>query len=93
MLNLGSFAFGLCACALGLAALAKRGSYSLSLGSISGCALALLLQLLEIRRRVALADWSALLDTVPAITTAAALLLAVTGLLNLIALGMKKKKQ
>lgn len=92
MLNLGSFAFGLCACALGLAALAKRGSY-LSLGSIFFCALALLLQLLEIRRRVALADWSALLDTVPAITTAAALLLAVTGLLNLIALGMEKKKR
>lgn len=93
MFNLGSFVLGLCACALGLAALAKRGSCRLSLGSLTCCALALLLQILEIRRRVALADWSALLDTIPAVTAAAALLLAVTVLLNFLALVMDNKKR
>lgn len=93
MFNLGSFVLGLCACALGLGAVAKRGCCRLSMGSLTCCALALLLQILEIRRRVALADWSALLDTIPAVTAAAALLLAVTVLLNFLALVMDNKKR
>lgn len=86
MLNLMSLLLGISAWALGLAALIRKGSRSLSQSSLTCCALALLIQLFEIRRRVDAADWAALMDTVPAVTTAASALLAVTVVLNAVAL-------
>lgn len=86
MLNLISFLLGLCAWALGAAAIAKKGSCPLSFGSFTLCGVALMLQFFEIRRRVALCDWSALMDTADALAMAAAVLLTVTTALNLTAL-------
>lgn len=93
MLNLLSLVLGLSAWGLGLAALVRRGSHCLSLCSCTCCALALLVQLFEIRRRVAAADLSALMDTVPALTTAASVLLAVTVFLNALTLLTEKKER
>lgn len=92
MLNLLSLLLGLFAWGLGLAALVRR-SRGLSLCSCTCCALALLVQLFEIRRRVAAADWAALLDTVPALTTAASVLLAVTVFLNALTLLTGKRER
>lgn len=86
MLNLLSLLLGLSAWGLGLAALVRKESRGLSLCSCTCCALALLGQLLEIRRRVAAADWAALMDTLPALITAASVLLLVTIILNTLAL-------
>ena len=55
------------------------------LGSGAACGGALLLQLIEVRRRTALRDWSALMDTMDAVVCAAVVLLAVTVLLDLLA--------
>lgn len=55
------------------------------LGSGAACGGALLLQLEEVRRRVVLRDWSALMDTTDAVVHAAVVLLAVTVLLDLLA--------
>lgn len=91
MLNLISFLLGLCAWALGAAAIVKKGSCPLSFGSFTLCGGALALQFFEIRRRIALSDWSALMDTADALATAAAILLAVTVALNLIALWQSRR--
>lgn len=60
--------------------------------SFSFCCGALVCQLLEVRRRVQISDWSALMDTMDAVVFAAAALLAVTLVLNLLALFRKNKK-
>lgn len=86
MLNLASLLLGLFAWGFGLAAIRKRGSYLRSGCSFALCAAALVLQFYEISHRVSLRDWSALMDTVPTLTKVAALLLAVTVILNGIAL-------
>ena len=54
-------------------------------GGGAACGGALLLQLEEVRRRVVLRDWSALMDTTDAVVHAAVVLLAVTVLLDLLA--------
>lgn len=90
MLNQASLLLGLSAWVLGLTALAKRGSSRLSAGSFTLCGLALVVQFFEIGRRVAAWDWAALMDTLPTLTLAASVLLAVTALLNFLALGKKK---
>lgn len=92
MLNLLSLLLGLSAWALGLGALMRKGGCAGSRSSLICCALALLVQLFEIRRRVEAADWAALMDTVPALTTAASVLVIVTVLLNALAL-LKEKKE
>ncbi len=91
LLTAGSLLLGLAAWALPLARpgwVLRRGGRGESLSLLSGlaCALSLTLQLLEIRHRVALQDWSALLDTLGPLTQAAVTLVAVTFLLNLAAL-------
>lgn len=70
---------------IGLAA--RRGSLGwrsrLPAASALLCALALNLQLLALCARVAAGDWSGLEDTCAAVSAAAAVLLAVTALLDL----------
>lgn len=85
MYNLISLLLGLASWLLGICAIAKPGTGWLSLASLVSCGAALLAQLLEVNRRVGLADWSALLDTMDAVLLAAILLLAVTTALNLAA--------
>jgi len=75
--NLGSLALGFTAWGLGL----TRKKYS-QFASFACCCAALVLQFLEIKRRCALNDWSAVNDTIGGICFAAVVLVAVTLLLN-----------
>ena len=85
MINLFSLLLGLLAWGLGFCG-AMRKHHRLCFYSFTACGIALVLQFFEIRRRVAAEAWYALLDTVPALSGAAAILLAVTVLLNAAAL-------
>lgn len=85
MLNILSLLLGLTAWGLGFGAAARR-SHSLSFFSFAFCGTALVLQFFEVGGRVTACDWCGLMDTVPALTMAATVLLTVTVALNLIAL-------
>jgi len=85
MHNLLSFLLGLAAWGFGLAAALKPAGRWLSHASFLACGISLVLQLAEVRRRVGLQDWAALLDTMDAVLPAAGILLAVTAGLNLTA--------
>ena len=85
MYNLISLLLGLLSWGLGLGAVLRPGTRWLSIGSLLSCGGALLVQLLEVHRRVELGDWTALMDTMDAVVLAAIVLLAVTALLNLAA--------
>jgi len=56
--------------------------------SFSACAFSLVFQLAEINHRVDSADWSALMDTTPTLVIVSAVLVIITMILNLFALGM-----
>lgn len=87
MLNIGSLLLGLAAWLLPLLAIGKRDRFSFCcLGSFGCCILSLLLQLLEVNRRVGLEDWSALMDTMHAVTLAAMVMIVVMLTCNLTAL-------
>jgi len=92
-LNLGSLALGLLAWALAAVNFRRRdkaGKRNLVLftaASLSACAASLCLQIFSIEFLVKSGDWSALLDTVPEITRAAAWLLGVTVISNAFILG------
>lgn len=83
-MNLGSILLGLTAWALPLASLARggQGRENLSCMSFGACALASFLQICAYNHLVMRGDWSALADTSESVAFAAALLLAVTLLLN-----------
>lgn len=85
MNNLLSLLLGLVSWGLGLGAIFKPGLRWLSPASFLACGVSLLLQLAEVRRRVGLQDWAALVDTMDAVLLAAGILLTVTALLNLTA--------
>ena len=91
--NLGSVIVGLAAWIVPVVGInrKKRNPHRLSVISFSLCAIALLLQLTEIKHRVMVGDWSALMDTVPAIRGAAAVLVLVTILINVWILARDKK--
>lgn len=91
--NLGSIIIGLVAWIVPVIGinLKKSKPHLLSVISFSFCAIALLLQLVEIRHRVMVGDWSALMDTVPAIVGAAAVLVLVTIFINILILVRAKK--
>jgi cytochrome c oxidase subunit 4 len=100
-LNFFSILLGVVAWALPLISLLNRIRASgwmgvalcaLSLGSCSG---SLYLQLLTVDRRVKLSDLAGLKDTLPVVLTACVILLAVTAVLNVIALivHLVKRKQ
>ena len=82
ILNLSSLILGLAAWGLGVMALIRR---RVSLMSFGCCLLALILQFAELTHRTAIGDISAILDTVLAITLAAATLSAGTVSLNALA--------
>lgn len=87
MFNIGSLILGLAAWVLPFASLGKRDRFAFCcLGSFGCCILSLLLQLLEIKRRVGLEDWSALMDTIHAVVLAAVVMIVVMLACNLIAL-------
>lgn len=86
-LHLTSLGLGLLAWALAITALIRRRFGGLNLTSLTACGLALLLQLAEADHLAnGLEDISALMDTINAVVTAGAVLLAVTAVLNLMAL-------
>lgn len=95
MLNIGSLALGIGAwlfAGMAIATPKAAVSHKNTLLSFSLCTISLLLQLCEINRRVLLADYAAIEDTIRAVVIAAAVLVAVTILLNLIALLKSKNR-
>ena len=82
ILNVSSLLLGLIAWALGARAVARR---KVSLLSFGFCLLALVLQFAELTHRAEIGDTFAILDTVRAITLAAATLSAGTISLNALA--------
>lgn len=86
MNNLLSLLLGLVSWGLGAAAVIRPGIRWISAVSLLSCCVSLLLQLAEVHRLTELGDWSALMDTMDAVLAAAILLMAVTAVLNLIAL-------
>ena len=94
MLNLGSLILGIGAWSLAvLAIFAQSLPVSRKRSLVSGClcAVCLLLQILEIRRRVSLGDYAGIADTIQAVSLASAVLTAGTLLLNLGAYRKSKK--
>lgn len=91
MYNILSFGLGIGAWALGIAAICSSKHPWFCVGSLSACGLSLLLQLMEVLRRVNLQDWTALMDTMDAVVTAAKILLTVTLALNIAACLRKTK--
>ena len=82
LLNVSSLLLGLTAWGFGIAAL-RRGKISLT--SFALCLLALVLQFAELTHRAQIGDVSAILDTVRAVTMAAAVLSAGTLFFNTLA--------
>jgi len=91
-LNLGSLVLGLIAWILPVVNLLRYGKHdhrnwtTLSITSISACAISLCFQIFEINHRVKVEDWSALMDTMNAVAFVSATLLVVTIILNVITL-------
>lgn len=85
--NLGSLILGLAAWGLPFLAIGKKDRFSICcLGSFGCCILSLMLQLFEVKNRVNLEDWSALMDTMHAVVLAAVGMVVVMLVCNLIAL-------
>lgn len=94
MYNIGSLILGLVAWAIPLFAIGKKYRFALCcIGSLSCCVVSLLLQLLEVKRRVLLSDWSALMDTMNAVVLAAVVMICGVIVMNLVSLfGSRKGK-
>ena len=84
MYNLFSLILGLAAWVFAILAFVKSKP-NFTATSYAFCAGALLFQLLEVRRRVALCDWSALADTMDFVAIAANVLVEVTILFHALA--------
>ena len=69
-----------------------QGIRNYSLYSFTLCAIAVVLQLFEIKHRVALGDFSSIMDTIGATTVAAVILVVVTVMLNAICIVLSKEK-
>ena len=82
VLNISSLVLGVAAWGFGITGLRRR---KISLTSFALCLLALVLQFLELTHRARIGDTSAILDTVGAVTMAAAVLSAGTMVLNALA--------
>ena len=97
-LNLGSLLLGLIAWILPVVNLVqhnkadRRNWMVFSVVSLSACAASLCMQLFYSAHLVTIEDWSALMDTSHAVALVAALLLAVTIILNAIALVVYSRK-
>jgi len=92
LLNLGSLVLGLIAWILPVISLVQPNNVNhrrwpvFSAASVSACAVSLWMQILYSNHLVKIEDWSALMDTSSAVASVTALLLAVTIMLNAIAL-------
>lgn len=85
--NLGSLVLGLTAWGIPLCAIGRKYRFGICcIGSLSCCVLSFLLQLLEVRNRVRLSDWSALMDTIDAVVAAAVIMVVVTLISNVFVL-------
>ncbi|SCY56036.1 hypothetical protein [Alkaliphilus peptidifermentans] len=87
LLNLGSLVLGLIAWILPVINIMRykhenRNWVTLSILSISACAISLYFQLFYNFHLIKIADWSALMDTMGAVTLVASVLLIVTIILN-----------
>lgn len=92
--NIWSLVLGLLAWIIPLLAIGKKYRFALCcIGSLSCCVISLLLQLLEVKRRVVLSDWSALMDTMNAVVLAAVVMICGVIAMNLVSLfGFRKGK-
>lgn len=70
----------------------RRKSHTLSVISFSCCAIALVMQLVEIRHRVMIGDISAVMDTISAILGAEVVLVLVTIFINILVLKFAEAK-
>ncbi|MEY8417189.1 cytochrome c oxidase subunit 4 [Tissierella praeacuta DSM 18095] len=92
LLNVGSLVLGLIAWILPIINLVKSEKNNhdnwatLSVISISSCAISLCFQIFYNNHLVKIADWSALMDTTGAVSFVSAVLLTVTIILNVITL-------
>lgn len=85
--NLGSLILGLAAWVMPFLAIRKKDRFGLCcMGSFGCCILSLLLQLFEVKNRVNLEDWSALMDTMRAVVLASVVMIVVMLVCNLFAL-------
>lgn len=90
--NLGSLVLGLAAWGIPLCAIGRKYRFGICcIGSLSCCVLSFLLQLLEVRNRVRLNDWSALMDTIDAVVAGAVVMIAGMLISNVFALWRTEK--
>lgn len=95
--NLGSFVLGIISWMIPVSLMLLPKSKNnavlgLSMTSFTCCGAALILQLFEIRNRVLLGDWTAIMDTIDLICWAAVGLTVVTVILNAVALKKKSNQ-
>lgn len=96
MLNIGSLILGVCAWLFGVLAIGTpkaSPAHRNTVVSFGLCTVSLLLQVLEVNRRVLLGDYAAIEDTIRAVVIASIALVVITIILNLVALRKAKKKQ
>lgn len=85
--DLGSFLLGLAAWLIPMFAFGKKYRFGMCcIGSLGCCVLSIFLQLLEVKRRVGIRDWSALMDTIDAVVLAAVIMVVITLISNAAAL-------
>ncbi|WP_084170957.1 hypothetical protein [Desulfofalx alkaliphila] len=58
--------------------------------SFSCCAIALVLQIFEIKHRVQIEDWAAIMDTIGPLSWVSVILVVITIFLNVIAINIRK---
>lgn len=98
-LNMGSLVLGLIAWILPVVNLMQhnKGDHRnwavFSLASISACALSLYMQIFYTNYLIKIEDWSALMDTSPAVALLATLLLSVTIILNAVTMVICRGKK
>lgn len=67
-----------------------KNVFSFSFISFSACSLALLLQIFEVKNRIHLEDWAALMDTIDILSWVVIVLILITILLNTILLKISR---
>ena len=88
MLNIGSLILGVCAWLFGVLAIGTpkaSPAHRNTVVSFGLCTVSLLLQVLEVNRRVLLGDYAAIEDTIRAVVIASVVLVFMTTTLNLFA--------
>ncbi len=94
-LNLGSLVLGLISWIIPIVAISqyqkRKNVFSFSIISFSACALSLVLQIFEIKHRVHVEDWSALMDTIDVLSWVVVVLVVITIVLNVVGLNICKK--